>query len=666
MGIPKFKTYMFLLALLMITIFFFPFVAFADDDADSSSDTWTGFYFGGNAGAGAFTGLATDWGYAIFDGPQGDFDLTNFNKLMGAQAGYNRQIGNMLYGVEADWAWVSYEEEKVFDLVDHFVRPEMDWLSTVRARLGLAVGNGLAYITGGLAIADMAHCANNNEPCTTDGNNDIRWEGTNLGLVAGAGIEARLSESWSLKGEYLYVKMAQENVVYDEMNFVDIPEDIDFSHRSHILRVGLNYHFNGLPIAGTIGSGPWSGFYAGAHGGVGAFTGMTVDWGSTLFSDPSGDVDLNAFASLVGMQAGYNFQHGNVVYGLEVDGAWTGFEKNESMNEEREIVHAEVDWLATVRTRLGLAVGNGMAYITGGLAIANLEHCANENNLCSVGPRDVVWDEVSLGMVGGAGIEAQLAENWSVKGEYLYMQMGKHSQLYPASANREVEISNQTHLIRVGLNHHFNGLPLIDTRSSGQWSGFYGGAHTGAGDFTGLTIDYGGGIFDNPSGDHDLDEIAALAGLQAGYNFQNGNVVYGLEVDGAWTGFGKNRFSGAFRENFASAEMDWLATARARLGLAVGNALAYVTGGLALAEMEHCVDANAISGPLCWEGANLGMTAGAGVEVKLADNLSLKGEFLFVKMGEERVQYEPDPIEDIIFSNRSKQARIGLNYYFGG
>jgi hypothetical protein len=98
MGFPKFKAYMFLLALLFTTIFFAPVVALADD-VDSSSDTWTGFYFGGHAGAGAFTGLATDWGYDIFDGPQGDFDLTNFNKLMGAQAGYNKQIGNILYGV---------------------------------------------------------------------------------------------------------------------------------------------------------------------------------------------------------------------------------------------------------------------------------------------------------------------------------------------------------------------------------------------------------------------------------------------------------------------------------------------------------------------------------------------------------------------------------------
>ncbi|MGV7222136.1 MAG: outer membrane protein [Nitrospinales bacterium] len=145
MVIPKLKAHIFLFALLLISIFVVPYVAFANDDADSSSDTWTGFYIGGHAGAGAFTGMGMDWGYDLWDGPSGDFDLNNFNKLMGAQAGYNQQIGNFFYGAEVDWSWVSFEEERIFDAnFDHYVRAEMDWLSTVRARLGLAIGDGLA------------------------------------------------------------------------------------------------------------------------------------------------------------------------------------------------------------------------------------------------------------------------------------------------------------------------------------------------------------------------------------------------------------------------------------------------------------------------------------------------------------------------------------------
>ncbi|MCP4934456.1 MAG: outer membrane beta-barrel protein, partial [bacterium] len=71
---------------------------------------------------------------------------------------------------------------------------------------------------------------------------NIAWDGVKLGLVAGAGVEAALSQNWSFKGEYLFVQMDKENVVYDAGS----DDDIDFSNRSHLVRIGLNYKFNDL------------------------------------------------------------------------------------------------------------------------------------------------------------------------------------------------------------------------------------------------------------------------------------------------------------------------------------------------------------------------------------------------------------------------------------
>jgi outer membrane immunogenic protein len=115
-------------------------------------------------------------------------------------------------------------------------------------------------------------------------------------------------------------------------------------------------------------------------------------------------------------------------------------------------------------------------------------------------------------------------------------------------------------------------------------------------------------------------------------------------------------------ETFVSSEMDWLTTVRARLGLTVGNALAYVTGGLALAHLEY---SGMEDEEVHWDGVSVGFATGAGVEVKLTDCLSLKGEYLFVKMDQEHEVYGQSP-QIVEFSNRSQQARIGLNYYFGG
>ena len=65
--------------------------------------------------------------------------------------------------------------------------------------------------------------------------------GTGFSLAGGrAGAEARISERLSLKGEYLYLHMADKNVVYIPAN----NKNIDFGNNAHLIRVGLNFAFN--------------------------------------------------------------------------------------------------------------------------------------------------------------------------------------------------------------------------------------------------------------------------------------------------------------------------------------------------------------------------------------------------------------------------------------
>jgi outer membrane autotransporter protein len=161
--------------------------------------------------------------------------------LGGVQAGYNWQAANAVLGVEADWAWTGFDEDRYFDGADRYVKAEMDWLATLRGRLGVTVGNALFYATGGIAWADVSHCANDDDPCSVDDSNNTAWSGTLTGLVAGAGVETKLTDRWSLKGEYLYAQFGKENVIYDWGD----DYDIDFSDRAHIFRIGLNYKFGG-------------------------------------------------------------------------------------------------------------------------------------------------------------------------------------------------------------------------------------------------------------------------------------------------------------------------------------------------------------------------------------------------------------------------------------
>lgn len=204
--------------------------------------SWDGFYMGLHTGMGSFDANTTDWGYDIFDDPDGDFDLTNFAALGGIQLGYNAQFGSAIVGVEADVAYTSSSEEKRFDSGGHYVKAELDWLTTVRGRLGLAHDNAMMYVTGGLAFASVAHCATDNDDldCASTDTDEVVWSGVVPGLVVGAGAEYRFTDSLSLKGEYMFLQTAGETILYDEDNGYDV----EFSHSAHMIRLGLNYNFS--------------------------------------------------------------------------------------------------------------------------------------------------------------------------------------------------------------------------------------------------------------------------------------------------------------------------------------------------------------------------------------------------------------------------------------
>lgn len=123
----------------------------------------------------------------------------------------------------------------------------------------------------------------------------------------------------------------------------------------------------------------WAGFYAGGHlGGV---------W------DDSEDAELfDDTAFTAGIHGGYNWQMSDVfVAGLEAD---LGFVD-------------DVDYLASIRGRLGYTTGPMLAYVTGGIAFIGFDD-------------DVFGDDAETGYVIGAGLDYKLRDNWSIGGDALY------------------------------------------------------------------------------------------------------------------------------------------------------------------------------------------------------------------------------------------------------
>jgi outer membrane immunogenic protein len=152
---------------------------------------WTGFYVGAHVG----------YGEAQVDGEhEGEaFGLDPNGILGGVHAGFNWQLGSFVIGTEGDFSWGNWDDSAALTGPDaESASAEVDWLATLRARLGLALDNFLIYGTVGAAWADAE--ASIVDPGLAPSTGSVDFD--DVGLVAGGGVEWGVSESlsWKLEG----------------------------------------------------------------------------------------------------------------------------------------------------------------------------------------------------------------------------------------------------------------------------------------------------------------------------------------------------------------------------------------------------------------------------------------------------------------------------------
>jgi outer membrane immunogenic protein len=181
--------------------------------------------------------------------------------------------------------------------------------------------------------------------------------------------------------------------------------------------------------------------------------------------------------------------------------------------------------------------------------------------------------------------------------------------------------------------------PIIAAVPVFTWTGFYVGVNAGYGWNANDSITVGGVRFDLD------DEGGFVGGAQAGYNYQIGSFVVGLEGDIQYADFGgDDRFDfdgdGLLDDDFNNS--DWFGTVRARAGVAFDRALIYATGGFAFAD-----DAT-------------GWTVGGGLEYAFTNNLSAKIEGLYVNLDQ-----DDNGIFAIDDDAEFGVVRAGLNFRFG-
>jgi outer membrane immunogenic protein len=226
----------------------------------------------------------------------------------------------------------------------------------------------------------------------------------------------------------------------------------------------------------------WSGFYIGGNLGVAwgdteLNTRATAGDGSTFI--PPADADLlnapindddndSGFAG--GIEGGYNYQSGNWVFGLESDIGFFDLGQSRSKTFTSAITatppiqatfsqEVSTDWIWTIRPRVGYASGPWMVYATGGLAVSSvtLDTRYTDNRPTPITASDSE-DDTKTGWTLGLGGAYALTPNWSVRGDWLYVDLGTVNAVAGATDNYATFTSEaQVHgnILRVGVDYKF-------------------------------------------------------------------------------------------------------------------------------------------------------------------------------------------------------------------
>jgi outer membrane immunogenic protein len=231
------------------------------------------------------------------------------------------------------------------------------------------------------------------------------------------------------------------------------------------------------PLAAPPPAFSWTGCYIGGNVG-----GIKND--STLSNDPSGQYlvantqaqrdrashsysfDGSGFTG--GVQYGCNRQYGSLVIGLDSDFNWTGLDNTTTATYPpiapwiglTETVTQKQSWLSTTRARLGWAQDRWMLFVAGGLASARIEssHTIVFTNgdtfFGSAGKTRYGWT------VGG-GVEYALTQDWFLRGEYMYVDLGNFSYVsdylnVPGTGfTWDTNVRTREHIARIGLSYRF-------------------------------------------------------------------------------------------------------------------------------------------------------------------------------------------------------------------
>lgn len=466
--------------------------------------------------------------------------------------------------------------------------PQLKFRAGLVGRAGFLVRPNLLLY--GLAGIEFGHFIFPDDD-DTFGTANRNWA---VGYTAGAGLEARYDDHWSLRAEYRYLHFATaRSEVRDIGTYLSSIRHNNFD--MHVGKIGLVYSFGGSgpssamaaipPSSRQVWADSWAGPYAGIYFGAGAghaaeshssvanFT-NTRGVDTSIVNETKGGLFAGGMdGSMNELFLGYNWRSGRVVAGVQAEGTLfsdvglkaagtlttttssttNGVADPTTLDIRPGADNQQLRSMVGLIGRIGfLATPDLLLYGLGGVEFGHFVY-----------PRGVIGGNNGKwvpGYTAGAGAELRITDHWSLRGEYRYMHFDvdrnetiASNVVDPVADFSGVSTTNATrqtaadfHIGKIGVVYKFGGgvpvsamaaMPssLASTWADG-WAGPYFGAYVGAG--AGVARGRYAGIIDS-STIGTLTQNALLAGtmtgmqtdLFAGYNLRSDRFVVGGQVE---------------------------------------------------------------------------------------------------------------------------------------
>ena len=190
----------------------------------------------------------------------------------------------------------------------------------------------------------------------------------------------------------------------------------------------------------------WSGLYIGVNGG---YDFGTSNWNST------GNFSTNG--GVLGGTLGVNFPYGPVIFGFEGDIDWADVSGNSTVAQCKKAgattgasCETQINSIGTARARLGYGFDRVLLFVSAGGAFGYAR--------AGLSPPGTFDSGFVLGWAAGGGAEFALVDNWTVKAEYLFVNLGTASctTVGNCGGTAGVSVSLTESIVRAGINYKFS------------------------------------------------------------------------------------------------------------------------------------------------------------------------------------------------------------------